>query len=142
MGMYTEIVFVFTIAKYEKTVIDILDYLVGNVKEKPSALPDHPFFKCDGWLQIAQGDGYCFEGETQSSFYCDNIFKEYHLTIRANLKNYDSEIEKFLDWIAPYGMNKFDFFRGYMRYEDCDDPTLIYIKDGKVILVYVDQTVV
>lgn len=38
------------------------------------------------------------------------------------LKNYDSEIEEFLDWLEPYIGT--EGFIGYMRYEEWEDPTL------------------
>lgn len=53
------------------------------------------------------------------------------VNIRANLKNYDNEIDKFLHWLAPYIDT--EGFIGYTRYEEYDDPTLIYIDDRDVI---------
>lgn len=44
--------------------------------------------------------------------------------MRVFLKNYNSEIEEFLDWLEPY-IETNDFI-GYMKYEEFEDPTLIY----------------
>lgn len=66
----------------------------------------------------------------------DAIISAWKINIRSNLKNYDSEIEKFLDWIVPYiGTNG---FIGYTRSEDDDDPTLVYIEDGAVVFKNVE----
>lgn len=48
----------------------------------------------------------------------------YNLSVYSSFKNYDDEIAKFLDFIRPW--IETDGFIGYMRYEDHDDPTLIY----------------
>lgn len=32
----------------------------------------------------------------------DEISKCYHISTRSNIKNYENEIELFLDWIKPY----------------------------------------
>ena len=81
---------------------------------------------------VACCDSYYFDGTTNSKIVFDDISKCYKVNIRANLKNYDDEIEKFLIWLAPY-MDTLGFI-GYTRYEEYDDPTLIYIDDdGDVI---------
>lgn len=56
----------------------------------------------------------------------DDISKTYRVSIRASLKNYDSEIEKFLDWLLPYIDT--NGFIGYERHKDMDNPILIYIE--------------
>lgn len=56
----------------------------------------------------------------------DTISNTWKVNIRANLQNQDSEIEKFIDWLAPH-ICTFGFI-GYTRYEEFYDPTLIYIE--------------
>lgn len=73
---------------------------------------------------VACCDSYYFDGSTNSEMVFDDISKTWKINIRANLKNYDSEIEEFLDWLEPY-IGTEDFI-GYMRYEEWEDPTLIY----------------
>jgi len=52
------------------------------------------------------------------------------LQVRGNLKNYESEIDTFIDWITPY-LNKLPGdFLGFERYEECTEPTLIYMKES------------
>jgi quinol monooxygenase YgiN len=52
----------------------------------------------------------------------------YYVSFRANLKNYDDEIDKFFDWVAPHvrdsGAEK--TFLGYSQYEENDEPRLYY----------------
>lgn len=55
--------------------------------------------------------------------------------------NYDSEIKHFLDWLAPY--IETNGFIGYTKYEEFEDPTLIYIEDDRAVFkgVEVDEIV-
>ena len=81
---------------------------------------------------------YYFNAQPVHVFEYDVIGRCWFLTNISNLKNYDSEIEKFLDWISPY-IEDTGFF-GYMRYEEDDFPTLL-INDKynhKIILKYPD----
>jgi hypothetical protein len=53
--------------------------------------------------------------------------KGQELTVEANLKNYDGEIEAFLDYIKPYLVKtEYPKLIGYFIYEEEYLPTLIY----------------
>ncbi len=54
----------------------------------------------------------------------------YTLSLRAKIKNYDRQIEKFLAVVALHSVNT--GFVGYMRHEIDEDPTLIYFQDNGV----------
>lgn len=139
MGMYTEINVCFDLTKdAPKNVVSILYYLIDG-DDEPSNLPNHEFFKCDRWHMVACCDSYYFDGSTNSKMVFDNISKTWKINIRANLKNYDSEIEKFLDWLAPY-IETVGFI-GYTRYEEWEDPLLIYndFGDNKIIFKGVEK---
>lgn len=124
MGMYTEINVCFDLMRDPpKNVVNILHYLIEKA-DIPLILPKHKFFECDRWDKVACCDSYYFDGSTNSKMVFDNISKTWKINIRANLKNYNSEIEKFLNWLAPYIDTK--GFLGYKRYEECEDPILIY----------------
>lgn len=124
MGMYTEINVCFDLLRdTPKDITEILYCLIEG-KDTPPILPNHDFFKCDRWDMVACCNSYYFDGLTNSKIAFDNISKTYKINIRANLKNYDSEIEKFLDWLKPYIGT--EGFIGYMRYEEWEDPILIY----------------
>lgn len=109
-----------------KNVIDILKFMTDRECDlKTPQVDDHPLFKTERWEKMLVNDSGCFQGGTCSVIgpSCDPL-SSYSVSIRCNLKNYDSEIELFLNWLASYitcvG------FVGTMRCEDSDDPTLIY----------------
>lgn len=125
MGMYTEFVCAMELNKnIPKEVVEILKFMVGD-KNDIFHTPDHEFFKCTRWEGLFTMDSAYFSGDTNTILNED--FGYYSLTIRSNLKNYDSEIEKFLLWIKPYISPSQHNFLGYMRYEENDEPTLIYL---------------
>lgn len=123
MGMYTELnIGVNLRSDTPQNIIGILQYMLGDVDEV--AVTDHPLFSTPRWDMMLQCDSYYFDGRTDSSMELDDISHRYELNVRCNLKNYDNEIELFLDFIRPY-LETVGFI-GYTRYEEDDDPTLIY----------------
>lgn len=133
MGMYTEFVCALKIKNNTpKEVINILDFMSnGNekIKAEELILPNHDLFECSRWVYMFRSDSYYFNGVTNTIFKRDETFGYYYLTIRTNLKNYDGEIEKFLDWIKPYIECYGNEFLGYSRYEEFEEPDLIYYDD-------------
>ncbi len=128
MGMYTEFHFNSSIKKdTPKEVVEILIWMVrGEYHERPKNLPKHKFFECSRWAVLFRMDSYYFDAKTNSYFEFDDVSKCYYLNIKSNLKNYDDEISEFLDWIHPY-LDKFDGeFLGFYRYEEYENPTLLY----------------
>jgi len=131
--MYTELVCAFELKRdTPESVITILTYMCeGKGKELREfmTLPNHELFKTARWEYMLNSDSYYFDGRTNSIIRYDDISRSYFVTIRCNLKNYDSEIQKFIDWIKPYiyGAGRRDKFIGYYRCEENRDPTLIYI---------------
>lgn len=128
MGMYTELVLGVELKQDEK-VLDILRYMLGDTEICPE-YPKHPLFDTDRWHMMLVCDSYYFDGHTDSSLDIDRI-GVCTLNVRSNLKNYCEEIDKFLNWLAPY-IRSYGFI-GYTRYEEDDDPLLIYIEGGKII---------
>lgn len=130
MGMYTELVMAVQLKKNTpEDVIETLKYMVGDI-DYLATVPIHDLFETARWRSMLRSNSYYFDGDTLSTMRYDDISRAYHLTIRCNLKNYDSEIEKFLDWIAPYSCTT--GFVGYGRYEEAESPTLIYFDKGAV----------
>lgn len=128
MGMYTEIHFNAKLKKdVPQDVVDILKYMVGDNKRQPRSLPDHVLFQCDRWKLLFCCDSYYFDADTHSTLRFDDIAGSYYLCVRSNLKNYDSEIQKFIDWIPQYLENEPGAFLGFYRYEEHNEPTLIYM---------------
>lgn len=140
MGMYTEFVFGGALRDdVPENVIAILRYLVKPiwsdrfvVGQENIPIPDHPFFQTDRWLGIAASSS-CYFGYNQSlsALVYDEINRHWVVAIRSSIKNYNNEIEKFVDWIRPYireGSGEQDLL-GYSLYEADVTPTLYYLKE-------------
>lgn len=133
MGMYTEFVFgVSLLSTTPKEVLSLLDYLVNSDEfNYTNNLPDHKFFSTDRFRSIALCSSYYFgysDSNSKFSLDKDRISKEYLLSTRSSIKNYNNEIEKFVDWIKPYvsnGSGTNDLL-GYMLYEEASVPYLFY----------------
>jgi hypothetical protein len=130
MGMYTELHYNAELREdVPQSVIDILKFMVGDIEEEPKELPDHELFsEGSRWRYMLQMDSYYFDADTHSTLRYDEIGQAYYLCIRCNLKNYSDEIEHFIDWIEPYlgvYIQTGDFL-GFYRYEENNEPTLIY----------------
>lgn len=132
MGAYTELVMACTFNNLKENETQILMYMCGKTEVEPKIELEAPLFICSRWANMLNSDSYYFDGDTHSEFRRDNISKEHILTVRCNLKNYDSEIKKFLDWVAPKSNS--NGFVGYYRHEESESPTLIYFENGKVII--------
>lgn len=143
MGMYTELNLGVRFHKNTpQNVIDILKYMLAESPVRfeylRPQLPEHPLFKTDRWMIMLDCGSYYFDGKPDSSLNYDKITECYFLNVRCNLKNYDREIEHFLDFIQPYLYT--NGFIGYTRYEEDDDPTLIYNTHKGIELCWIDGT--
>lgn len=129
MGMYTALHFAAELKKdTPEEVIGVLK-LMAEAKvpfSDPENLPDHEFFRTERWRRLFTMDSYYHRADTHCSFRFDDISQAYYLTVTSNIKNYDSEIEKFINWIEPYLEASEGDFLGYSRYEETEQPTLIY----------------
>lgn len=126
MGNYTELVFKAEVKKdLPKEVLDILNCLFNGASDipKPEVLPDHEFFKTERWHLIGRG---CSAYHVPWASSC---FQEGHVFSRSDIKNYDSEIEKFIDWVTPY-LKYCDVGDciGYKWYCQDTEPELIYVQ--------------
>lgn len=129
MGMYTELVLGVELTS-EPTVIDTLRLMLDNDAENKVVTIDHPLFSTSRWAYMLLCDSYYFDGQTDSKLVYDALSKSYYLNVRCNLKNYDNEIELFLDWLCPY--IKTEGFLGYSQYEGNNNPILIYKENGEI----------
>jgi hypothetical protein len=99
MGMYTELIFGARLKNNTpKFVIDTLKYMLGEI-EMPNDFPFpdgriHCLFTCSSY--------YFGVNRSVSKMWFDEIAKQYSISTRSNIKNYEGEIEIFLDWIKPY----------------------------------------
>lgn len=123
MGMYTELHFnAELIDKPPQQVIDVLSYMTGQ-SETHYDLPDHPLFKTRRWEIALRCDSAYFPMSPASSF--DFEDGRWQLRVRSNFKDYDAEVEHFLNWVLPY-VDADTECLGYYRYEQDNHPTLIY----------------
>lgn len=126
MGMYTEFHFNVELVKnVPDQVLDILRYMAGDTPYEPTDLPDHALFRTQRWGSLMLGDSYYFSMKPASQVRYDDISRCWYLDVRSNLKNYGGEIQEFLNWIMPH-VDASTECLGYYRYEESDDPTLIY----------------
>ena len=128
MGMYTQLVMgaSLTNEKYQE-IKPILDYMLENKPgDKKPDTPTHPLFNTPRWYFMLHGDSHYFDMKSSSKITTYDYTDTVHLTIVCNIKNYDDEIAKFLDWISPYLDNEVGEFLGFTRYEEDAHPALIY----------------
>lgn len=131
MGMYTELVLKCQIK--DDAPSEVKEVLKHLFKESGKAdvlqLPDHKFFKCPRWDLIGQCSSFYHHPKALSDYWTghgndDN--RGGYLFSRSDLKNYDREIENFLDWLMPYIDEYEGQCIGWQWYEEDDEPTLLY----------------
>jgi hypothetical protein len=124
MGMYTEIHFNAELRRdLPKQVLDTLAFMVGEVETEPVELPKHRLFDQPRWSLMLACDSSYFPMQPATSLVLEA--GQWNLSVRSNFKNYNGEIDAFLDWIRPY-LDAGDECLGFYRYEESDHPTLIY----------------
>lgn len=134
MGMYTELILGAELKKdTPKEVVDILKGMAkGKRIWKKSVLPKHEFFQAERWQWLfTMGSFYFGVHNGYAEIWFEDICDSWHISSRSNIKNYDSEIEKFLDWIKPYidqGTGYRDFY-ALVTYEESEEPTIYYLDE-------------
>lgn len=129
MGMYTELDLKIAIED-NPIVVNILKDMATDGSLSIKGRLDHPFFKTDRCDAVGWGGSYYFDGQPHIQFRYDKIAKCWFLTTCFNLKNYDQEIEKFLDWLCPYILT--EGYIGTYWYEEAPEPMNIYKVDEKI----------
>lgn len=121
MGMHTELVLKCDLKQsIDQTDLNVLHWLF-NDGDKPETLPNHEFFnksRCD------------FIGNSSSYYHIPNVLNYFdgcYLFTRTDLKNYDGEIESFVEWLKPLlDVNQGDCI-GWVWYERDPKPELIIV---------------
>jgi hypothetical protein len=127
MGMYTELHFNAELRPdVPEEVLNVLRVMLG-MEDRHVPLPRHPLFETGRWGVMLGMDSYYFDADTHSTLRYDEVAEAHFLCIRCNVKNYEGEIEKFVDWITPYLAKHEGEFLGFSRYEETEEPTLIYM---------------
>jgi hypothetical protein len=134
MGMYTALHFGADLKlDTPDQIVNILRYMLDEKHDphSPPATPEHPLFGVDTrWRWMLMGDSWYFRHESFSKV-IDCPGGGHTLSITCNLKNYNDEISKFLDWIMPYVMEEPGGWLGYWMYEEDEIPTLIFFPGGE-----------
>ena len=128
MGMYTELIFGAELKKETPNeVIEALKYMLGEIEEKPNNFP-LPDGRCE-WLFLGSSAYFPISGVNSLSK--DNIDNQWRLSTRSNIKNYEGEIQLFLDWIKPYisqGSGSRDMY-AIVTYEEAREPMIYYLNE-------------
>lgn len=99
--MYTELIFGATLKENTpEDVIDTLRYMWGLTTEKPD---NYPWDEDSRLNYLVDCSSYYFGVSTPVKLMCfDKITSKWVLSSRSNIKNYNGEIDTFLNWIEPY----------------------------------------
>lgn len=112
MGMYTQLHLDLELKRNTpKEIIDTLTDMVNGESKK-----------WDNRLN------YCFNSNSHSKLWKDDITKSYKLFVHCDFKNYGNEIDTLLEWLRPHIETK--GMIGYTRYEECNEPTILYNYTG------------
>jgi len=68
------------------------------------------------------------------AFWKEKYDQQWHLSTRSNLKNYEHDIELFLEWVKPLieaGSGLRDMY-AIVMYEEQQEPTIYYLNDNEV----------
>lgn len=135
MGMYTELCLGVEFKQDTPGwVIDTLSFMArpgAKPGETPPPHESHKLFQTERWdWMLRSGGSYYFDAKPVLRWEKDRI-GGWYLTVWTNIKNYAGEWEAFLDFIAPYLES--EGFIGHHRYEEDENPTLLYAKDGAIV---------
>lgn len=129
MGMYTNLFLNVSLVNNLPPQVDcVINYLLDAGPE-PTPKPDHPFFRTTRWPWIFVSKS--FHGHpAEVTSRTDGGLRTHsdYLLVFSSFKNYDAEIEKFLDWIAPYVEVEYEGATtclGWVQYEEWDLPRFI-----------------
>jgi len=122
--MYTEI-YVNAVVKDDPELISVIRYMLGQDVDTPK-LPDHALFQTERWGYMLTCSSYYFTPKSVGILEQDEITGKWSLISVSSFKNYDGEVERFFDWIAPHVDHAGRTMIGYSRYEEGDEPTIYY----------------
>lgn len=122
MGYHTELIFGATLKK--STTEDVVNKIQGLMDGTVEESKWEPLFK----------NSFSFTGFQQATKkFIKRLDEHYELHIRCEIKNYDREIESFLEWIKPhiaYASGSRDLYAMVIR-EDDEIPELYHKWNSK-----------
>ena len=123
MGMYTDFALKFSIDKshadYEH-ILSILAHIAGIDNRTPAAMPDHPFFRASRWDMMARSGRSFIDNRD----YLNSV----DIMLIGDFKNYEGEIDLFIDWISPY---IYDCLTGYSHYEGSEHSIPYFVESAE-----------
>lgn len=130
MGMYTEI---YVNVDFKK---DTPKDVIETIKDVCDGSYDELSHKgCpDRWCMLFGNGSYYTPNTSVSDLTYDSIGENFSLLGKGDIKNYYNEIEAFFEFISPWvdSYESIPYFIGYLRYEEEDFPTLVYVEDGQL----------
>ena len=142
MGMYTKLHCNIKIKKGAIECIEILKYMIGEKEKIDFDIPNHDLFKSkDSRWNFMLKCCSCYFTDSQNSNLKESYYG-YTLHCDCDFKNYENEIELFLDWISQYAdYEDYYEFAGYKIYEEDKVPTLIYINKNGYKLIKLSENI-
>jgi hypothetical protein len=117
MGMYTQLfIDTFLLKQTPNDVIETLNQMINDES-------NHWENKLD-W--VFNSSSYYFSNNHYARLEYDDIYGGYKLLVLCDFKNYDNEINTFIEWIKPYLFKEKGEMYGYYRYEEDVEPTILY----------------
>jgi len=124
--MYTELLLNAKLVSDVPTdVLAVFEHLF-NGGAQPAALPDHPFFRADRWNLIGRCSSHYFQPHSTSNMRFNDTAQQWFILSRSDLKNYEDEIDLFMQWAMPYLDESEGQFVAYSRYEEDNEPKLYF----------------
>lgn len=131
MGMYTELYLSVRLKKDIPAEVDQVLRHLFNEQIELDSLPKHEFFDCPRWECIGSMSSFYFAPESLSSYFSAGRSK--FIISRSDLKNYDSEIEKFLNFLEPYIDAGVATHIGHVRYEEDRHPMILMYESTGIV---------
>jgi len=134
MGMYTALHLSVALKSDDMEVINVLKYMCGDEDYLPRDEDlEHPLFATNRWRSMLRCSSF-YHNTVGMSSVVDKMgdHRHYVLNVMSDFKNYSGEVKEFMNYIAPHIDHYSGDFLGYTRYEEMDDPTLIYYRNGQI----------
>jgi hypothetical protein len=143
MGMYTELSLGVEFKKnLPEEFISIINFMVSGGEEEvfliPERFKDHELFTTTTrwrWM-LRSGGSYYFDRKPYLVWKRDEITKSYFLSCATNIKNYEQEWEKFLDFICPYLDT--EGYLGTYWHEEWEHPVMLMKVDSDIYIFDAD----
>lgn len=90
---------------------------------KYGKLGNHSLFRTDRWKWMLYGSSAYFEEWAEPKLSYNEESEELNFSCCFNIKNYENEIQLFLDFLAPFILNRGQI--GTYRYEEWEEPAIV-----------------